>query len=556
NDILQTITEQAWRLTGAIGPTAQFSHLILVNGRKLQLSVTYPPDHLIPSQEAVGTIDLERNGRTGVTGRVVRTGEPQFVSDVRQDDDYIAANDAIRSEVAVPIKIGDNVIAVINVEHSEPNAFDEDDLQALVLLASQAAVVIQNAQAYQEAEVLQRVAASLAGPMELIEALNLVIKAAIELTNTDAGSILFWDAEHEHFAPAFTTTADNQLEIYKTTARPHSGIARRIIASGEPAIVPDTHQLPNVNPTAIKKKRRAFIGVPLFSKAATIGVLFVSCVEPRHFSEHQVKLLQTLVSQAVVAIIVARRYEELNAELKKVKGLVGARTALAWMGMASNAWRHSIEGDAVNIRNSVTLLRLQVETAVSHPASLAQISDKLDRIERLAEKILRKPITPPLSSEDGVEAVIINDLIHERMRQLWEDDPYHSIDGPFLHLDTTADIQVWVSPEWLRLALDLVVDNAVEAMKNSETRQLVISTTLIDDKIEIAVQDTGRGIPPEIQAVVFGDPSDQPRRDGHLGRGLLMVQAIVQTYSGDVRIGKTGPEGTTMILTFPVLQEP
>ncbi|MCP4421574.1 MAG: GAF domain-containing protein, partial [Chloroflexi bacterium] len=554
--ILQTTVEQAWKLTGATGPLAQFSHLALVSGNKLHFEAAYPLQHLSQLRKAAGKIDLERDKHIGVVGRTVISGLPQLIGDVTQDEDYIATDKDVRSELTVPIKVGKNVIGVISVEHPGCNAFDDDDLQALVLLASQTAVVIQNARHYQEAEVLQKVAASLAGPMELIEALNLVMDAAIELTNTDAGSILFWDAEANRFGPAFTTTGPGgKLEMYKTSARASGGIAKEIIESGKPAIIRDTQTRPNINPIAVRKKRRAFIGAPLFSESTAIGVIFVSCTEPRSFSEHQVTLLQTLVSQAVVAIIVARRYEELNEELKEVKGLVGARTALAWMGMASNAWRHSIEGDAVNIRNIVTLLRPQIKKAVAHPTSLEQINAKLGRIERLAAQVLARPITPPLSSEDGVEAVIVNDLIHERMRQLWENGDYKTIDKPYLHLNTTTDVRVWVSPEWLRLALDLVVDNAVEAMQEAEVRRLDVITAVTDNQIEIAIKDTGIGMPPEIQSILFKEPLDQPKREGHLGRGLLMVQAIVHTYSGDVAIGETGPEGTSIILSLPILQE-
>jgi signal transduction histidine kinase len=81
----------------------------------------------------------------GIVGRVARTGEPEILEDVRQDPDYYCADERTRSQVTVPITLGDEVIGVIDVERSELAAFDEADRDRLQRLATQMALVIGNA---------------------------------------------------------------------------------------------------------------------------------------------------------------------------------------------------------------------------------------------------------------------------------------------------------------------------------------------------------------------------------------------------------------------------
>jgi signal transduction histidine kinase len=139
------------------------------------------------------------------------------------------------------------------------------------------------------------------------------------------------------------------------------------------------------------------------------------------------------------------------------------------------------------------------------------------------------------------------------MDQLWENESYQIV-TPHLDLKPEANVGVRVSPEWLRRALDLLIDNAVESMADSSVRQLEITTDLVKSCVEIAIKDTGKGIPPDVCPKLFKERIEQLEVDGGLGMGLLMVQAIVQTYDGDVRVQDTGPNGTTMVISLPVEQ--
>ncbi|MCC6607908.1 MAG: GAF domain-containing protein [Anaerolineae bacterium] len=550
---LATIAQKAWELTEANGRKARFSCILRQNGNRLDFVAAYPPETLSTVQNTIHSIplEIEPNEHIGITAHAFRTGQPQLVVDVLTNPDYITFDEQTRSELVIPIRLDNSVLGVLKIEHPEVNAFSLNDQSTLVALAAQAAIAIKNAETYQETRILQGMGVALASTLNLDEMLQIILDSAMELTHTTSGSFLFWQEEEERFFPAYTSISlGEKPQQYSTSARVEGGFTRYVNDQRKAFIIYDTLAEENINPVMLQKKRRSLIGVPVQAEGKVIAVLHVFCQEPRRFFDHQVALLETLANQAGMAIAKAQQHEE----LKRTKGLVGARTALAWMGMASNAWRHSIEGDAVNIRNLVTSLLSEITKLVEDGVLPQRIAEDLRLIIVLSEKIFSTPITPPLRSEEGATSININHLIADRVKLLWEDDPFKMIDGPFLNFERD-DVFVWVSPEWMRLALDLLIDNAADAMIGSAIRRIDIYTSVEKNIVEIAIQDTGRGMANDVLQTVFGRGLEVHPQQSRLGRGLLMVQAITQTYGGDVYVRNTGPEGTTMVITLPIATE-
>jgi signal transduction histidine kinase len=77
----------------------------------------------------------------GVSGTVAATGRPVIVPDVTEHENYIVADPEMRSEMAAPMRIGDEIIGVLDVESRSPAAFDEPSLGVLTRLADQIALV-------------------------------------------------------------------------------------------------------------------------------------------------------------------------------------------------------------------------------------------------------------------------------------------------------------------------------------------------------------------------------------------------------------------------------
>ncbi len=160
-------------------------------------------------------------------------------------------------------------------------------------------------------------------------------------------------------------------------------------------------------------------------------------------------------------------------------------------------------------------------------------------------------MTPHLSSMEGVEMVWINDFLPGWIEQFWRNqESYQSIEYT-LKLAKQPPLVIEINSEWLKVALERLCENAFRAMLSSSApRLLTLSTRLIDDSVEILFEDTGPGIPIELKAKLFKAQVSEYERG--TGLGLLLAQMIIQVYGGDIRIGSTGPTGTTMIVRLPL----
>ncbi|MFN8484590.1 MAG: SpoIIE family protein phosphatase [Anaerolineae bacterium] len=96
----------------------------------------------------------------GITGWVAAEGEPILANNIAEEPRYILDPErqlhATRSELAVPLKIEERVLGVLDVQSNRVGAFDKDDLFVLKTLADQIAIAIQEARLYQEALARQR----------------------------------------------------------------------------------------------------------------------------------------------------------------------------------------------------------------------------------------------------------------------------------------------------------------------------------------------------------------------------------------------------------------
>jgi len=92
----------------------------------------------------------------GLIGQVALTSEPITSPDVRKDPNYINARSETRSEMVAPIISNTEVIGVFDLESDELNAYSEDDLEVLLLLASQVAIIIEKVMLHEQLIEKQR----------------------------------------------------------------------------------------------------------------------------------------------------------------------------------------------------------------------------------------------------------------------------------------------------------------------------------------------------------------------------------------------------------------
>jgi sigma-B regulation protein RsbU (phosphoserine phosphatase) len=105
--------------------------------------------------------DLYMKVGEGLIGHVAKTGEPLIVPDVRLDPRYVNARHETRSEMVAPIISSEEVLGVFDLESDELNAYDDDDLEVLMMLASQVAIILEKAMLYEQSIERRRLQAQL-----------------------------------------------------------------------------------------------------------------------------------------------------------------------------------------------------------------------------------------------------------------------------------------------------------------------------------------------------------------------------------------------------------
>lgn len=93
-------------------------------------------------------------GQTGIVGYVTGTGDPRIALDVGADATFFNNPDLpeTRSEMALPLRVRGNIIGALDVQSTERNAFSQEDIETLTVLADQIAIAIENARLLEETQ--------------------------------------------------------------------------------------------------------------------------------------------------------------------------------------------------------------------------------------------------------------------------------------------------------------------------------------------------------------------------------------------------------------------
>ena len=143
-EVLQRIVAHARRLMAA-----RVSSILLLNPEEgtLRPAATEGASEEYLAQPA-------REVATSLTGEVIKTGQPLYAPDVREETRYrvadLARREGLCSLLSVPLRTKTDIIGVLNVYTTEPRSFEESDVRLLTLLASQSAIAIENATLHRE----------------------------------------------------------------------------------------------------------------------------------------------------------------------------------------------------------------------------------------------------------------------------------------------------------------------------------------------------------------------------------------------------------------------
>lgn len=95
-----------------------------------------------------------RVGQGGAVGYVAYSGNPRIVSNAGEDVEYFDNPDLpeAQSEAVLPLKFGDAIIGVLDIQSKHVNAFSQEDVRIFSILADQISIAIQNARSFEQAQ--------------------------------------------------------------------------------------------------------------------------------------------------------------------------------------------------------------------------------------------------------------------------------------------------------------------------------------------------------------------------------------------------------------------
>jgi two-component system NtrC family sensor kinase len=176
--------------------------------------------------------------------------------------------------------------------------------------------------------------------------------------------------------------------------------------------------------------------------------------------------------------------------------------------------------------------------------SLHQVLQEVDRCSEITRNLLdfarkREPV---------LQAVDVHQVI-ETMTLLMEKEAGKNNINILRQYDPDLPLVYSDAPQLRQVILNLL-NNALQAIEKDGT--IFIITSRGDDAINIAVKDTGRGIPPEHLEKVL-DPFFTTKPPGKgTGLGLSICHGIIHRLGGQIAVASTVGQGTTVTVTLPL----
>jgi PAS domain S-box-containing protein len=151
-------------------------------------------------QELVRLRTLVSHPGEGIIGWVIQNGESLRSGNVLQESRYVMGNPDIRSELCVPLKMGEKTIGCINFESTSENAFSEEDEQVLSTLAGEIAGAIERARLFDQTRrradelgALAQVSAALRIATTRAEMIPVILNQITEILHIEDAALLTYD---------------------------------------------------------------------------------------------------------------------------------------------------------------------------------------------------------------------------------------------------------------------------------------------------------------------------------------------------------------------------
>ncbi len=518
-----------------------------------------------------------------------------------------------RSEMALPLVVGGELIGALTVQSVEEDAFTEDDVQALQSLANQLAIAINNASLYAQNDHLLAQAERRTRLLEAAAEVGRGVTSILDLDELLNRTVdIICQAYGFYYAGVFWLDDEGEWAVLRAG---HGEAGQKMIAAGHRLKVGGLSMIGTAiagrnalialdvgeEPVHFKNPHlpltRSEMALPLAVGDKVIGALTVQSTEEAAFSKEDITTLQSMADQLAIAIDNARLLHDLEAahnELVRSKTFEAIATAtgeaIHWVGNKAAP----IPGSVARITEDVTkyivmsnalidlateelqahkyaqMLRLALEDVQEHIPDLPDLRADLERhpFKRLRRILSAESVLEDLTIINNSARSILNikeDLIGPaREKQLMALHLDQLLTGTVRSMGLPKDVvrtlfaddlqPVYGDARQLERVFINLMKNAMEAMYQIEEKKLFVWARPSDDPRFMVVDftDNGEGIPPEkIDKIWVAFYTTKGDRGG-TGLGLAACAKIISQLGGKITVDSEIGVGTTFSVFLPV----
>ena len=256
----------------------------------------------------------------GVIGAAVRRGGPVTSDNVLADPDVVFPETTrawveqaeYRAVLALPLRLKGRTIGAFALGDRLGRTFTPDEVRLAEAFADHAAVALDNARLYteaesrrREAELLAELARAVNASLDLDTVLQQVAAAAKDLCGADLARIALWDDRREGMAYRYTVgtrVGGHQHVLLK----PGKGLGGEVLATGRPVrtanVLDDRRLHPDYAPMIRAEGSQAVMVAPIRMGERVEGLIYVDNRRPRAFSERDEAILMRLADHAAIAL--------------------------------------------------------------------------------------------------------------------------------------------------------------------------------------------------------------------------------------------------------------
>ena len=392
-------------------------------------------------------------------------------------------------------------------------------------------------------ETANRCARALGSSLELDEAFGAFIRELRGLVPFERTAIVLLEAET---ATTMATAGRGAGEVFPPgNADPIQGSVLERVLDGRLIVRRDLadREFP-ADEQLLALGLRSELVSPLLLGARTIGMLSLSRERPDAFSEDEVELVSLLGRLVATAVQNIRAYE---AERRRVEELARLSQLRAdFVSLVSHELRSpmaAVIGAARTLQD-----RWRMLSAAQRESFLALIGDETARLAELVGDVLDTSRIEAGTFSYRFDEIdlgrVVDEAVEAAVLAQQEVQVVASVRGrlPAIRGDRTR----------LRQVLTNLIENAVKY--SPEGGEVRVSAAAANGAVEIAVRDSGPGIPRDQQGRIFekfGRADVEGGSKPGTGLGLFIARSIAEAHGGSLDVSSGGEPGATFVLTLP-----